>query len=432
MAVIKTDNKHGIDISFHILIEKYLNVHDEFGFIIEYIEPHNGSETFSHCIDLQNIESEDALKLVAQLQNQEPLLHSLNPKPLIKLIEDMQRKLCEVKTSQYSLISKSSNEGQVTDLDITKYADYYAVATDSGKINIYNSQNSNIALQISQSDNLPFKIVKFNFPSNNNILSGDVSGNCSLWDYETAKLIASFSKHNQQIESLVVSQFSSFAVSYSADKKLYMWDIPSCELIATLSSEISVKEMKFDGSGMILAILDDSGSLYVWDMSKQSILGSISHSNGLNNLNSFDIAWDGSFVAAGNMKGHIVAYSTDFKYQDCLCKLGNIPNRVSINSKVDCILATSKNDNYFALHHILKRSTNRIETNSSVVDSGFNTRGDLFYLNDKNCNTAIYDIQGESLQSIKLSSNPTFTRFSYDGDSCVIVDSESNCNVYAI
>ena len=93
-------------------------------------------------------------------------------------------------------------------------------------------------------------------------------------------------------------------MSFSSDGQAFLWDLPDCQLIAALpKTESPIKSMKFDGSGMLLTSLEESGSMRTLDLSTQNVLGSLKFSpNTMNRIDTYDFAWDGSFIAAGNRK----------------------------------------------------------------------------------------------------------------------------------
>jgi len=401
------------------------------GFIIEYEEQINGeTQAGSHCIDLQNILNSDCEILVDKLQSEEALLSELNRKVLIKLVQDLQVKISE-KSSKFSLISSQHDMEGILDLDTTKHADIYLTTSPGGNIKLYKSQNSQMC-GLMTNDTGDAMCAKFIYPSNQKFVTGDSDGKIKLWDIEKSAVISTFDKHQSQLSGFVLSPLSSFAVSFSSDGQAFLWDLPDCQLIAALpKTESPIKSMKFDGSGMLLTSLEESGSMRTLDLSTQNVLGSLKFSpNTMNRIDTYDFAWDGSFIAAGNRKGHVIAYSPDFKHQDCLYKHNSPVSEVKVSSMVQSIISTSQQSDFISFHQVYNRSTARVDCKAKVSGIHFGAKGDSIYVNYENIGSTIYNLKMAEIQTLKTIEKPTQIRFSYDGDSCIIADEENYCYVY--
>lgn len=266
------------------------------------------------------------------------------------------------------------------------------------------------------------------------MLSSDTDGKCALIDVEKSIKKAHFSKHTKPVRDILISPLSSFAISYGQDNTIYMWDLPNCELVGKLNNPVANDEivsMKFDGTGMLLGGLTSNGSVYVWDLTQLSLLGSLVHTQDeLNSITCFDMAYDGSFVAAGNRKGHIVAYSTDFKYQDCLYRHSKSVAEICISSSVETILSRGCDGDCFSLHSVLERRSRRIEVDSEITGIGYTANGNSLYTNQRGIGCAVFDAQGNFKQMLESYGSPIHSKFSYDGDCCIMVDSNSLAYVY--
>ncbi|MEN2498211.1 MAG: hypothetical protein MHMPM18_002518 [Marteilia pararefringens] len=422
------------------------------GFIVEYDEiSHDESQEIvinklSHCIDLQNIENQDPSRIVEALQMQESLLANLNFKVLLKLVKDLQLKLEQRQNELFTLISSTkAHKYPIVDIDINKDSQSF-ITCDSASIKLWNSQNCRLLNEshpmISTSQLTSFTALKL-FQSNSSyIISGNGSGQCEVRDYEKMQTLSQIKLNSGPIRGIVINSFSSFAVAFGTqNNSIDIFDLPNCEHLGTLSANsvsgmagTTIKSVKFDGSGMLLNALHNDGSLFVWDLGMQNLLGSYQSKSDQNRITCFDIAWDGSFLAAGNKKGHIVAYSPDFKYQDCLFKHQNSQiDKVCVSSNVHAIASKSNNQSYFSLHDIFDRKTSRIVTENPILDLGFSPKGDkIFVSNASNGSCAIFKTNGALHQTIQLrSQSPVqFTKFSYSSDSLIMSDSHSNCFVY--
>ena len=138
----------------------------------------------------------------------------------------------------------------------------------------------------------------------------------------------------------------------------------------------------------------------------------------LNNINFF------------KSKGHVIAYSPDFKHQDCLYKHNSPVSEVKVSSMVQSIISTSQQSDFISFHQVYNRSTARVDCKAKVSGIHFGAKGDSIYVNYENIGSTIYNLKMAEIQTLKTIEKPTQIRFSYDGDSCIIADEENYCYVY--
>jgi WD40 repeat protein len=104
----------------------------------------------------------------------------------------------------------------------------------------------------------------------------------TLWDLRTARKLAVFRGHTENVRTLCMSPDGRILATGSADKTIKLWDIATAREIATLRGhDAAIIRVVFSHSGRLLGSMDTDHKLRVWDVASRRQISSAptGHSN---------------------------------------------------------------------------------------------------------------------------------------------------------
>lgn len=131
------------------------------------------------------------------------------------------------------------------------------------------------------------------------IVIGSDDNKIRLWNLSTGKEKSVLSGHNELIKSVAFSPDGRFLVSGSDDKTARVWDVLTGQIKQTFTHLNPVRSVTFSRDGKSILTTDSKGSIFLWSINAQSIIGTfIGHTQV---VNAVIVSPDGmSFVSASN------------------------------------------------------------------------------------------------------------------------------------
>ncbi|MGB5960628.1 MAG: serine/threonine-protein kinase [Coleofasciculaceae cyanobacterium] len=104
-------------------------------------------------------------------------------------------------------------------------------------------------------------------PNGTLIASGSDDKNVYLWDIKTETLAATLTGHSQAVKSVVFSPDGTILASCSDDRTIKLWNIKECQEISTFQGHSScIKSLSFSPDGKILASGSWDKTIKLWNL----------------------------------------------------------------------------------------------------------------------------------------------------------------------
>lgn len=104
-------------------------------------------------------------------------------------------------------------------------------------------------------------------PNDALLASGSDDKNVYLWDIKTEALVATLAGHSQAVKSVVFSPDGTILASCSDDRTIKLWNIKECQEISTFKGHSSyVKSLSFSPDGKILASGSWDKTIRLWNL----------------------------------------------------------------------------------------------------------------------------------------------------------------------
>lgn len=98
-------------------------------------------------------------------------------------------------------------------------------------------------------------------------LSGGASQKLTLWDINTASMLAELTGHQAPISAVAFSHNNRFALSGDLDSDVIMWDLMKEQQVALFSGHTdAITTLALSNSGKYAATGDASGNIHIWDV----------------------------------------------------------------------------------------------------------------------------------------------------------------------
>lgn len=141
--------------------------------------------------------------------------------------------------------------------------------------------------------------------------TASIDKTAKLWDIESQKLLHTFNKHTTPVWAVAFSPDGTMLVTASADGQIYVWDVTTYSEITGFSqSEIGVMSIEFSPTGKILATGSNDGKIILRQIPSFEIVSTLTaeYSDGVSSLS---FSPDGKLLIAGGAAIPISIYLYD-------------------------------------------------------------------------------------------------------------------------
>ncbi len=117
----------------------------------------------------------------------------------------------------------NTTRGEVKSFDISDDDKYLVIATENGKVLLFNISNGSLIKEIYNNQDNTIYGVDFNI--NTQIAFGDKFGTIHIYDFKSSKFISSFTAHSARISDIKYSPDNRLLASASYDGTIKLWDV---------------------------------------------------------------------------------------------------------------------------------------------------------------------------------------------------------------